>query len=68
MYLCSMFYRKLQNSNYIVFGFHQHFVYFYFFMVKIFYIRGLVSMGAVGASAPMIFQVVDASKTSFCGF
>ena len=68
MYLRSMFYRKLQNSNYIVFGFHQHVVYFYFFMVKIFYIRGLVSMGAVGASAPMIFQVVGASKTNFCGF
>ena len=46
----------------------EKFVYFYFFEVKIFYVRGLVSTGAVGASAPMIFQVVGASKTNFCGF
>ena len=39
-----------------------------FFVVKIFYVRGLVSTGAVGASAPMIFQVVGASKTNVCGF
>ena len=37
-------------------------------MVRIFLVRGLVSRGAVGASAPMIFQVVGASTTNVCGF
>ena len=58
--------RKWQN--YILIREVLNFVYFYFFVVKIFYVRGLVSTGAVGASAPMIFQVVGASKNNFCGF
>ena len=57
-----------KRQNYILIREVLNYVYFYFFVVKIFYVRGLVSTGAVGASAPMIFQVVGASKTNFCGF
>ena len=56
---------RIQITQFLV---PSTFCVFLFFVVKIFYVRGLVSTGAVGASAPMIFQVVGASKTNVCGF